>query len=107
LSPEQWAAQGHEVRGILAYDVHEGRLLVRVAWEDSWQPACDLVGPELQLFQQRLAAAGDATDVVGRAQRELALAEQQAEADEVAMAGRQQRQRTSSRRVAARPSTTA
>jgi hypothetical protein len=65
------------------------RLFVRVVWEDSWEPAEALVGPELEQYQRSRGADAD-TDVVGwaqqRQQEEEAAAE---EAEEEASAAAQ------------------
>jgi hypothetical protein len=103
LDEEQWAAQGYEVRGILGHAEHEGKLYVRIAWEDSWQWAGGLVGEALDAYQARLTAGGDSTDVVGRAQRELSAAEQRERAEQQ----QQQRGSRSSSRRAAAPAATA
>ena len=44
-----------------------------LAWEDSWQLAHNLLDAddELQVYQRRLNATGDNTDVCGTAQRQL------------------------------------
>jgi hypothetical protein len=84
---------------------HDGQLFVRVAWEDSWQPAADLVGEALDAYQASLAAAGGTTDVAGRAQQELA-AQQQAEQRQQAEQQRHSRSRSRAAAAAA-PAATA
>lgn len=82
FTDEDWAAQGHEVRSCLTYAWVEDQLYVRVAWDDSWEPAAALAGlDQLRLMQQRLHEDGDTTDI-------CAIAEQQQrqEAEEQAAA---------------------
>ena len=45
---EDWQRQGCEVRSIIAHLQVGERLFVRVVWENSWEPAEALVGPELE-----------------------------------------------------------
>ena len=83
----EWDRQGHEVRSCLDYAWVEDQLYVRVAWDDSWEPAASVAGlDELRLLQQRRRQAGDDTDIwaIAKAARE---AEEQAAA---ALAAEQQ-----------------
>ena len=85
---EDWQRQGCEVRSVIAHRQVGERLFVRVVWEDSWEPAEALVGPELEQYQRSRGADAD-TDVVGWAQQrqqEEAAAE---EAEEEASAAAQ------------------
>ncbi|PSC73499.1 50S ribosomal L2 [Micractinium conductrix] len=85
---EDWLRQGCEVRSVIAHRQVGERLFVRVVWEDSWEPAEALVGPELEQYQRSRGADAD-TDVVGWAQQrqqEEAAAE---EAEEEASAAAQ------------------
>jgi hypothetical protein len=60
---EDWQRQGCEVRSVIAHRQVGERLFVRVVWEDSWEPAEALVGPELEQYQRSRGADAD-TDVV-------------------------------------------
>eukprot|EP00887_Chlorella_sp_A99_P001594 scaffold8.g1594.t1 len=71
LDTEQWAAQGNVVDEILAHAEHEGVHYALMAWASSWLPVEMLgEGPVLPAYQQRLAQAGDATDLVAIAARQ-------------------------------------
>eukprot|EP00887_Chlorella_sp_A99_P004015 scaffold11.g4015.t1 len=71
LATEQWAVQGNVVDEILAHAEHEGVHYAVVAWASSWLPVEMLgEGPALPAYQQRLAQAGDATDLVAIAARQ-------------------------------------
>ena len=83
----EWAEQGHVARAVLAYRFVNGRLYVRVVWEDSWQPAEDLADHiELAAYEQRLRAAGDPIDLMGIARQQAAAAAAEAAAAEAAAA---------------------
>lgn len=100
FTEEQWAAQGHEVRSCLDYRWVSERLFVRVAWEDSWEPAGELAGlVELERLQADLRAAGDGIELCAIAQQAAATMV----GEEETPAPREQRQRGGARRAARSP----
>ncbi|PSC67264.1 hypothetical protein C2E20_9044 [Micractinium conductrix] len=83
---EDWQRQGSKVRSVIAHRQVGERLFVRVVWEDSWEPAEALVGPELEQYQRSRGAAADTASWAQQRQQEEAAAE---EAEEEASAAPQ------------------
>lgn len=78
-----WDRQGHEVRAILSHTWVGSEMFCCASWGESWHRASDFAGhDELVLYQQRLGAAGDSTDVVAIAQQQRDAQQQEEEEQE-------------------------